>query len=246
MSEQLQGTDEAESTGCNGHGAVEGQGLEPLHRFAEQLQAHLGQSLSDERSRLLTLKMAALLHDTGKAEARTVGVDGRIRAIGHEGVGVRLTAQAMRRLRFNRAEVRLAQTIVRHHMRPLLLAKQESVSSRAIYRFFRDTAEAGVEVLLHALADDRAKCPPGVRDEVRPRLVALTARMLADYWERSAEHVDPPPLIDGNDLQREFGLQPGPRIGELLEAVREAQVSGEVGTREEALVLVRSCLADCE
>jgi hypothetical protein len=152
----------------------------------------------------------------------------------------------MRRLRFNRSEVRLGQTIVRHHMRPLLLARQESVSSRAVYRFFRDTGEAGVEVLLHALADDRAKCPPGVRDEAWSRLVALTARMLADYWERGAQRVDPPPLLDGNDLQHELGLQPGPQIGELLEAVREAQVSGEVGTREEALVLTRSCLADRE
>jgi poly(A) polymerase len=136
--------------------------------------------------------------------------------------------------------VRLGTAIVCHHMRPLQLAKQASVSSRAVYRFFRDTGEAGVDVLLHSLADDRAKCPPGVQDEHWVRLVALTARMLADHWERGPERVDPPPLLDGNDLRRELGLQPGPRIGMLLEAVREAQVSGEVGTREEALLLARS------
>jgi hypothetical protein len=50
-------------------------------------------------------------------------------------------------------------------------------------------------------------------------------------------------LIDGHDLLREFELQPGPLVGELLEAVREAQVSGEVRTREEALALVRAKLA---
>jgi hypothetical protein len=75
------------------------------------------------------------------------------------------------------------------------------------------------------------------------RLVALTARMLADYYDRPAEKVDPPPLLDGNDLMREFGLRPGPQIGELLELVREAQVSGEVCTQGQARDLVRSHLS---
>jgi hypothetical protein len=217
--------------------------MDALLPYAGPVEGHLSQNLGDERSRLVTLKMSALLHDSGKAEARTVGANGRIRSIGHEAVGVQLAAQAMRRLRFNRPEVRLATTIIRHHMRPLLLSKQDSVSSRAVYRFYRDTGEGGVEVLLHALADDRAKCPPEAPDERWARLTTLTARMLTDYWDRGPERVDPPPLLDGNDLQRELGLQPGPQLGELLEVVREAQVSGEVGTRGEALDLVHSYLS---
>jgi hypothetical protein len=128
-------------------------------------------------------------------------------------------------------------------MRPLLLASLESVSSRAVYRFFRDTREAGPEVLLHALADHRATHGLISADSQWRRLVALTARMLTDYWERSAERVKPPPLLDGYDLLGEFGLEPGPQIGELLEVVREAQVSGEVSTRQEALALVRQRLS---
>jgi hypothetical protein len=62
--------------------------------------------------------------------------------------------------------------------------------------------------------------------------------MLGDYWDRQPESVRPPPLVDGHDLMREFGLEPGPQIGELLEAVREAQVAGEVGDRTEALALI--------
>jgi hypothetical protein len=128
-------------------------------------------------------------------------------------------------------------------MRPLLLANEVSVSSRAIYRFFRDTGDAGVDILLHALADHRATYAPEADDDRWPHLVDLVARMLAAYWERQAEQVDPPPLIDGHDLLREFELQPGPLVGELLEAVREAQVGGDVRTREEALALVRASLA---
>jgi tRNA nucleotidyltransferase/poly(A) polymerase len=208
--------------------------LPELQPFAARLLARL----AGGRPRLVLLKMALLLHDTGKAATRSED-QGRIRFIDHERVGARLAGEALRRLRFNKPEVHLVQTIVRGHMRPPLLAEQESVSGRAVHRFFRDTEEAGIEVLLHALADHAAIYPPGLEDERWPRLVALVARMLAEYWERPAKAVTPPSLLSGHDLIRELGVVPGPEVGALLEAVREAQAGGEVHTREEALALVR-------
>ena len=216
---------------------------ESLSPFVDRLQAQLSLRISDTRPRLVTLKLAALLHDIGKPAARAVDGNGRVRFIGHDQQGAKTVAQAMRRLRFSGIEVRLGETIARYHMRPLLLANQVGVSSRAVYRFFRDTGQAGVEVLLHALADHRATVALDAPDEVWLRLIRLTARMLHDYWERQSERVKPAPLVTGNDLLRELDLQPGPQIGELLEAVLEAQVSGEVHTRADALALVRTKLA---
>ncbi len=216
--------------------------LPELQPFAPRLLAHLD---GGGRPRLVLLKMALLLHDTGKA-ATWSQEDGRIRFIDHQSVSARLAGEAMRRLRFNRPEVRLVQTIVRQHMRPPLLAEQSSVSGRAVYRFFRDTEEAGVDVLLHALADHAAIYPPGIEDERWPRLVGLVARMLAEFWDRPVRAAAPKPLISGHDLIRELGLEPGPRVGELLEAVREAQADGQVHTREEALALARQLLAPAQ
>jgi hypothetical protein len=52
-----------------------------------------------------------------------------------------------------------------------------------------------------------------------------------------------PPLINGKDVI-DLGVEQGKRIGELLSAVREAQMSGEIRTREEALSLARSMIVD--
>lgn len=218
-----------------------GQALEPLGPFAGRLRAHFARMTSETRPRLVTLKLVALLHDAGKARAYTpneASSQGRIRFIGHDQIGAEIVEEALRRLRFSAAEVRLGKAIARHHMRPLLLAGQESVSSRAVYRFYRDTEQAGVDLLILALADHLATYAPGTGAEPWSHLLSLVSRMLADYWERSAERVSPPELLDGHDLQHQFDLQPGPHIGELLEAVREAQVSGQVRTRDEALALV--------
>jgi tRNA nucleotidyltransferase/poly(A) polymerase len=55
-------------------------------------------------------------------------------------------------------------------------------------------------------------------------------------WPR--EQLDPPPLLDGNDL-RGLGLKPGPEFARLLAGVRAAQLDGELGEREAALEWVR-------
>jgi tRNA nucleotidyltransferase/poly(A) polymerase len=51
------------------------------------------------------------------------------------------------------------------------------------------------------------------------------------------ERLNPPPLIDGSDLIQ-HGLTPGPSFSALLEQARDAQLNGEIHTREEALALV--------
>ena len=68
--------------------------------------------------------------------------------------------------------------------------------------------------------------------------------MLSDYWQRYAKDVQPQALIDGTDLLGELDIEPGPLVGELLKVVSEAQASGEVLTRDEALDLARARLRE--
>jgi len=124
----------------------------------------------------------------------------------------------------------------------LLTKEGGSPGRRAIYHFFRDTGSAGVEICLLSLADFMGKFGGQVpQDDLAKHLDTLRA-LLEGYFDHPQEQVSPPALINGEDLMRELGLQPGPKIGELLEAVREAQAAGEVGDREGALELVRSKL----
>ena len=62
----------------------------------------------------------------------------------------------------------------------------------------------------------------------------------ADWQDRVkmeiADHGTDP--VTGEDLKA-LGFDPGPRFKEILEAVEEAQLSGEISTREEGVELVR-------
>ena len=50
------------------------------------------------------------------------------------------------------------------------------------------------------------------------------------------------PFLNGNDLIRQLGLKPGPEFRRILEALEEAQFTGEIKTRDEALALARTLL----
>lgn len=209
--------------------------LEPLR---PALRAHLSAALSDDRPVWLTLKWAALFHDVAKPSTRNVDAGGRIRFFGHEALGADVVAKRMRALRFSAAEIDRAQAIVRHHMRPHHLLEAGRVSRRAIYRFFRDAGASGVDVVLHALADDLATNGLDLDPDRWIERLDLTRTLLTAYFDRPAETIDPPALITGHDVMRALGLKPGPRIGRILETVREAQAADEVRTREEALAMV--------
>ena len=125
----------------------------------------------------------------------------------------------------------------------MLTKEGGSPSRRAIYRFFRDTGATGVEICLHSLADFMGKFEAQVpQDELEEHLETLRT-LLEAYFEHPREQVRPPALVNGEDLMRDLGLKPGPKIGELLEAVREAQAGGGVGgLGAAALQLARNML----
>ena len=212
----------------------------PMHQNVGELRdliwGHLGQKTAGERNRLIVLKLATLLHDVGKPSTLSVDEEGLTHFYGHEKEGAAEAARVMRRLRFSTQEVRGTRTIVAHHMRPALLSREPKVTRRAVYRFFRDTGSWGVEVCLLALADHLATWLDELIPERWERRTQVVGMLLEHYfWHR--EVIAPPPLIRGDELIEALGLEPGPIVGKLLEAIREAQAAGEVKTKDEALKL---------
>ena len=208
-----------------------------LGQFAGDVTAHLAVEVSGGRDRAVLLKLAALLHDVGKPKTRSQGEDGRIHFYNHELTGARMAAERLESLRFSRDEVDRAWVIVGQHLRPAHLARAERVSPRAVYRYFRATRCAGVDVVLLALADHLATWGPDLDEQRWARRLDVAETLLLHWFERHEQTVAPPALVTGDDLMAELGLDPGPQIGRLLEAVREAQAAGEVTTRDQALAL---------
>jgi hypothetical protein len=124
-------------------------------------------------------------------------------------------------------------------MRPLLLCQSETVTRRAVYRFFRATGTAGLDVALLSLADLLATHGGSEPRQPLSRMLAVVGGLFTHYFEGYEETIAPPPLLSGGELIEALDLAPGPEIGRLLQRIEEAQAAGEIAGREEALALAR-------
>ena len=171
----------------------------------------------------LPLVFSVLFHDIGKPPTSMVDGEGRIRFNGHDRIGAEMTEAIMERLRFSRAEIDATVEAVRQHM------------------VFKDVPNMRVAKLKRFMAR------PTFEDELELHRVdcASSHAMMENYEflqqkreEFANEPIIPPPLIRGEDLIA-LGMKPGPRFGEILEAVETRQLEGALRNREEALEWVR-------
>jgi poly(A) polymerase len=171
--------------------------------------------------------LAVLLHDIGKPPTRSFDpADQRIRFNGHDRVGAEMAEAVMTRLRFPRHEIDLVVDAVRNHM----VFKDVQQMRPARLRRFMARPYFGIELELH-----RVDCAGSHGDLENYHFLVRKASEFAQ------EPLIPRPLVRGDDLIS-MGLQPGPRIGELLEAVQTAQLEGELTTRAQALEWLEKAL----
>ncbi len=199
-------------------------------------QAYISGAVSSTASRSVLIKLACLLHDIGKPDTKELDDSGRARFLGHSRDGASLARSILQRLRFSNHEVEYIETLVYNHLRPTQMSKEGPPTERAVYRFFRDNAEAGPGVLYLAMADYLACRGPLFTMSEWRNVCKLISFILQEHRRQEAT-IAPSRLIDGRELMQELDIEPGPVVGGLLEAIREAQAAGLVRTREDALEL---------
>lgn len=170
-------------------------------------------------------RLAALLHDVGKASTQAGG-----HFIGHERVGAEQAAAALHRLRVPRSIVADVVHAIGQHM----YAYDASWTDAAVRRFIRRVGEPRLP-LLFALrrADNAASGAGNAGDENQAELERRIAGQLASSPDLLMRRRL---AIDGNDLQRALGIEPGPRIGRLIDALTEAVLDDPSRNRRDLLL----------
>lgn len=199
-----------------------GQASLRLGRFRESLERDLGQEVSGGRRRRQLLVLSALLLGEccggGRANRRP---------------------RPWERYRLSRREASQLGGLSGWACRGRQGMRLATPTDRAIYRHFRQLGRSGVEAVLLALAC--ARLPVG-EGKAPPEWIAAIERAreyLLTYYEGPPEKLEPAPLLRGDELMAELQLEAGPRVGRILEALREAQAAGEIKDRGEALELAR-------
>jgi poly(A) polymerase len=176
-----------------------------------------------------TLAWGVLLHDVGKPPTFTPpsGPNGRIRFDRHVEVGVVMAEEICRRFRFSNDDTAQIAALVANHLK---FKDVPQMKPATLKRFVRlDRFDEHLE--LH-----RLDCLSSHRHLENYELVR---QFLADT---PPDQVRPPRLVTGNDLVG-LGLKPGPSFKSILETIEEAQLNGNISTKNQALQLVHEILS---
>jgi putative nucleotidyltransferase with HDIG domain len=201
------------------------------------------------------LKLAALLHDIAKPPCAR-RIKGRLRFFGHEEHGAVMSRRIMEDLRFSRDHVKLVTRAIGSHLRPGNLASNDSISDRAVFRFFRTMGEYTVPLLILCWADHASYITPARLASIKERIkekpfpipknglprdgVKKTLRfmqvlnLLFQFYISKNIKLKTSRLIDGHDVIRTPELKPGPEVGEILEKVSLRRFEGTIKTRRQA------------
>jgi len=210
-----------------------------LGRFRDEINDDLDVELSYGRKIRQLIYFGALFHDAGKPACYKM-FDDRIRFLGHEKVSSELVISRATHLKLSNREIQWLEDFVKNHMRPGLLEREAKVTRRAIYRFIRSAKDTCVGVVLLSLADLLGKRTPPINQELLKIRVDIARTLLEATFESPHNSFSPNPLLRGDEITRELGIEPGPEIGQLLEALTEAQVTQEVRTKAEAYEFIRA------
>jgi poly(A) polymerase len=131
------------------------------------------------------------------------------------------------------------ETLICNHLRPSQLERTPTLTNRAIFRFLRDTDEVGVDVVLLSLADLLGKQTPPMEQRQLSNRVEIARQLFTAMFEAPPGKYDPEPYFKGNEISEALGIEPGPEIGWLLKTLREAQVTGEVKSKADAMAFIR-------
>ena len=170
-----------------------------------------------------TLALGALLHDVAKPLCAGRKGD-RITFYGHPTTGANLAVEICQRLRRSRATWERVDYLVRHHLRLVQAPEMRLATLKKML------GEDGFPELSRLARLDALASSGDLR------FVLFCERRKA---ELGAEALRPPRLLGGTELLA-LGYRAGPRIGEILRALEDAQLEGEVRTREDAEALVRA------
>lgn len=179
----------------------------------------------------LEARLAALFHDIGKGQTRSV-VDNTVHFYKHEEVSAELAKSIMKRLKFPNDIINKVVVAVQSHMRTKAAGPEGDMSDKALRKLSRALGD-NLELTLQVIdADNRAHHP----DYNMPNQVANIRKRL----EKLKPVTSAPKLpINGKDIMRELGIKGGPWIGKLLALVQDEHDGDPTLSRERAIELVR-------
>ena len=168
----------------------------------------------------IILRLAALLHDVGKPETRSVDEQGTAHFYRHELVGAEIARRILRKLTFANSVIAEVAFLISMHLR--VGEYDGNWSDAAVRRLIRDAGDHLDDLVALTVADKAAANPAMEHVDVD----AFRAHVKRIHDDLAGQRIHSP--LTGREIIDVLGLEPGPEIGAIKEYLEGQIVEGSL------------------
>lgn len=176
------------------------------------------------------IRLACLLHDIGKPYTLKIE-NGKVSFHRHEFIGEKMSYNVCRRLKISEENARFIGKLIRFHLRPHLLAK-ENPSDSALRRFIREIGKDMKALFILAKSDLTSRNPKKVRDALE-RLSKLEERIKEINKKDKISSFKL--AINGFDIMEIFKIPPSKKVGIIKEHLENLVIEKKLPNRKRFL-----------
>lgn len=191
-------------------------------------------------ARINHLKLAGFLHDIGKFSTWTIEEGGRHRFIKHDDVGSKLVVQLLKDLKFSKKQIEYISFMIKNHIYPSNVIAAPILNEKVMMRYLRKMGDDVVDNIILAKADRLSARGVDITQEIIDANINGLNSLLDFYLAKKDTLLPLPKLLDGSEIMKILKITPSPKLGEIVNALKEAQINGDILTKEDAIKFVNS------
>lgn len=207
---------------------------------SKEIQEHLEKVDFGGFARINHLKLATFLHDIGKYSTWTIEESGRHRFIKHDDIGAKMCKPLLQDLKFSKKQIEYVSFMIKNHIYPSNVLAAPDLNEKVMMRYLRKMENDVIDNILLAKADRLSALGEDITDEIVKENLDGLDKLLNFYLEKRDTMKPLPKLLDGNEIMELKGIKPSPLLGEIVNALNEAQLNGDVVTKDDAVCFVKN------
>jgi poly(A) polymerase len=197
----------------------------------------LNKELEKDYTVLTAWKIATLFHDVGKLFAFDE-INGKVTFYKHEIYGSQYLHDILTRKKLSKNTIDVVFRLVRYHMYPfhIAMSKQNINITPKIYLKLKKELGDLVPIIFNLFFADLISTS---NDNETKKLIEIAKKIYNQYEEFTRKDRELKRFLNGNEIMEILGLKEGPEIGRILHVLREAELSGNVASKDDAVRFVK-------